>query len=370
MARGVTIEAVHAHRTPDPALAPPAAAAAPSGNGGGAGKRVLVSMVAPVFCEEQVLPEFHRRAKAALAALGTDVEHELVLVNDGSTDGTGDLLDRLAVDDPNVRVVHLSRNFGHQAALTAGLDHARGDAVILIDADLQDPPELAAEMVRRWREGCKVVYAVRRRRHGETAFKRMTAGLYYGLLSRLSDVRIPPNSGDFRLLDRAVVEAVTSLREEGRYLRGLTSWVGFKQCPVEYERDARYAGVTKYPLARMLRLGFDGISSFSDRPLRFSSHVGMLVTIGSLLFALWIIVNKLRDPSTAVSGWASMMVAVLFLGGVQLLAIGILGEYVGRIFRQSKARPLYVVAERRNFTPARPVAADVEAAQSVAERIP
>lgn len=314
-------------------------------------------MVAPVFCEEQVLPEFYRRAKAALVALGPDVDHELVLVNDGSTDGTGDLLDGLAGQDPAVRVLHLSRNFGHQTALTAGLDHARGDAVVLIDADLQDPPELAGEMFRRWQDGCKVVYAVRRRRHGETAFKRATAGVYYGLLSRLSDVRIPPNSGDFRLLDRAVVDALTSLREEGRYLRGLTSWVGFKQCPVEYERDARYAGVTKYPLARMLKLGFDGISSFSDKPLRLASHVGMLVTVGSLLFVVWIIGSKLLFPERIVSGWASVMVAVLFLGGVQLLAIGILGEYVGRIFRQSKGRPLYIVARQVNSAGGRDAAA-------------
>jgi dolichol-phosphate mannosyltransferase len=206
------------------------------------------------------------------------------------------------------------------------------------------------EMVRLWREGNQVVYGVRRARRGESAFKRLTASAFYRVLSRLSDVRVPLDSGDFRLMDRAVVDVLKELREESRYIRGLVSWVGFRQCPLLYDRDPRFAGKTKFRLSRMFVFAFDGISSFSDKPLRVASHLGMLVTVGSLLAMLWAIAGKLIDPSRSIAGWTSVMVAVLFLGGVQLLSIGLLGEYVGRIFRQAKARPLYVVARRVNFT--------------------
>jgi dolichol-phosphate mannosyltransferase len=308
-------------------------------------------VVSPVFCEEGTIGEFYTRTKRALEALPPGCRHEIVFVDDGSTDGSPAALLQLSQQDPAVRVVSLSRNFGHQAALTAGLDHAAGDVVITLDADLQDPPEVIPEMVRLWQQGWRVVYGVRRTRKGEGAFKRLTARVFYRLLSGLSDVRIPLDSGDFRLMDRAVVDALAELREESRYLRGMVSWVGFRQCPLEYDRDPRYTGETKFSLRRMLRFAIDGISSFSDKPLRVAGQFGMLVTAGSLLLMLWVIVGKLIDPSKSIAGWASLMAVVLFLGGVQLVSIGLLGEYIGRIFRQTKGRPLYVVAGRTNFLP-------------------
>jgi dolichol-phosphate mannosyltransferase len=307
-----------------------------------------VSVVSPVFCEEQTIAEFYARAKGVLGTLPAAYRHEIVFVNDGSTDASLATLLRIAETDPAVRVIDLSRNFGHQVALTAGIDHATGDAVIAMDADLQDPPELIPEMLRLWREGFHVVYGVRRARKGESVFKRATAGLFYRILSRLSDVPIPLDSGDFRLMDRAVVDVLKGLREESRYIRGLVSWVGFKQCPLHYDRDPRYAGETKFSVRRMLGFAFDGISSFSDKPLRVASHLGTLVTIGSLMLMVWIIVTKMIFPSRSEAGWTSMMAVVLFLGGVQLISIGLLGEYVGRIFRQSKGRPLYIVARDVN----------------------
>jgi dolichol-phosphate mannosyltransferase len=309
----------------------------------------LLSLVSPVFCEDQTIAEFYTRAKRALEGLAPNLRHEILFVNDGSTDGSLAELVRIAERDPAVRVVDLSRNFGHQVAITAGIDHAGGDAVVVMDADLQDPLELIPEMVRLWREGFRVVYGVRRARKGESAFKRGTARVFYRLLARLSDVPIPLDSGDFRLMDRSVVDVLKELREESRYIRGLVSWVGFRQCPIHYDRDPRHAGETKFSLRRMLGFAFDGISSFSDKPLRVASHLGTLVTIGSLLLMLWVILGKILYPNRSEAGWTSVMAVVLFLGGVQLISIGLLGEYIGRIFRQTKSRPLYVVARRVNF---------------------
>lgn len=309
----------------------------------------LISAVVPVYREEQVLVEFHRRATAALAGMAPEWDHELIFVNDGSDDGSSAILETLAAGDANTRVIGLARNFGHQLAITAGLDHARGDVAVILDADLQDPPELIPEMVRRWREGYKVVYGVRQSRAGESRFKLRTARLFYRFLSRLSDTPIPLDTGDFRLLDRAVIDALIEIREESRYLRGLVSWIGFRQCPLPYAREPRHGGVTKFPLRKMLRFGLDGLSSFSEKPLRLSSHLGFLITTISLLMAVAIVIAKIVGPSNSVAGWTSVMVAVLFLGGIQLMCMGILGEYVGRIFRQSKGRPLYIVAERVNF---------------------
>jgi len=314
-----------------------------------AGPGALVSLVVPVYCEQRIIGEFYDRAKRAMDSLAPGVRHEILFVNDGSTDETLPALLALAERDTAVRVVDLSRNFGHQLAITAGIDHASGAAVVVLDGDLQDPPEVIPEMVRLWREGYHVVYGVRRARKGETAFYRLTAGAFYRLLSRLSDLRIPLDSGDFRLMDRDVVEVLKDLREESRYIRGLVSWVGFRQCPLPYDRDPRFAGETKYGLRRLVRLGLDGISSFSDKPLRVATHLGMLVTVGSLLLMVWIIGGKLLKPDKVIAGWTSVMVVMLFLGGVQLLSIGVMGEYVGRIFRQTKGRPLYVVARRFNF---------------------
>jgi dolichol-phosphate mannosyltransferase len=327
--------------------------AEPGANGaaGAEGRPPLLSVVSPVFCEAGTIGEFYTRTTRALEALAPEFRHEIIFVDDGSTDGSPAELLQLSQRDPAVRVISLSRNFGHQAALTAGLDHAAGDVVITLDADLQDPPEVIPEMVCLWREGWQVVYAVRRRRKGEGAFKRFTARAFYRILSRLSDVRIPLDSGDFRLMDRAVVDALAELREESRYLRGMVSWVGFRQCPLEYDRDPRHTGETKFSLGRMVRFAIDGISSFSDKPLRVAGQLGLVVTAGSLLLMLWVIVGKVIDPSRSIAGWASLMAVVLFLGGVQLVSIGLLGEYIGRIFRQTKGRPLYIVARRANFSP-------------------
>jgi dolichol-phosphate mannosyltransferase len=308
-----------------------------------------VSVVGPVMNEAGGILQFHERVTAALEAIEPPVDHELVLVDDGSTDDSVEIMEKLCADDPRVRLIVLSRNFGHQIAITAGIDHADGDAVVVMDTDLQDPPEVIAEMVERWREGNKVVYGVRAHREGESRFKLFTAKVFYRLVNRLADVDLPLDSGDFRLMDRQVVEALREIREENRYIRGLVSWVGFKQCAVHYERDARFAGDTKFTFRRMLRFALDGITSFSEKPLRLAIQLGALTTVAALSLALWITVAKLLRPEGALPGFASLMVVTLFFGGVQLLSIGLLGEYVGRIYREAKRRPLYLVAERQNF---------------------
>jgi dolichol-phosphate mannosyltransferase len=309
----------------------------------------IVSLVVPIYCEQEIVDEFYRRAKAVLVSLEPRLGHEIVFVNDGSTDRSLALLRAIAERDPHVRVVDLSRNFGHQKAITAGLDHAAGDAVVVIDGDLQDPPEVVADMVRKWEDGSKVVYGVRQERRGEGLAKAWTAKVFYRLLAQMSDTPLPRDTGDFRLMDRAVVAVLREIREDSRYLRGLVAWIGFEQTPLPYARDPRYAGETKYPLHRMIRFAADGITSFSDRPLRLSMQFGLFVTFVALLMAAWIVIGKLVYPETIVQGWASMIVAVLFLGGTQLVSIGILGEYIARIFRETKDRPLYVVAGRYGF---------------------
>jgi polyisoprenyl-phosphate glycosyltransferase len=312
----------------------------------------LVSVVGPVMNEAGGIRQFHERITTAMEAIEPPVRHEIVLVDDGSTDDSVEIMEKLCADDPRVRLLVLSRNFGHQIAITAGIDHADGDAVVVMDTDLQDPPEVIATMVERWREGNKVVYGVRAQRTGESRFKLFTAKVFYRLVNRLSDVELPLDSGDFRLMDRQVVQALCEIREENRYIRGLVSWVGFKQCAVEYERDARFAGDTKFTFRRMLRFALDGITSFSEKPLRLAIQLGALTTFLALSLALWITVAKLIRPDNALPGFASLMVVTLFFGGVQLLSIGLLGEYVGRIYREAKRRPLYLVAERQNFDPA------------------
>ena len=306
----------------------------------------LLSVVAPVFNEEELVEEFVARAAAAVA----DFEYELVLVDDGSTDRTPALLDRLAGTDPRVRVIHLSRNFGHQAALTAGLEHAVGDVVAMIDADLQDPPELIPDMIAQWSQGADVVYAVRRQREGETAFKLATAKWFYRLFDMLAQVDLEPNSGDFRLLDRRALDALLEMTERSRFLRGMTVWVGFNQTAVSYERDARQAGKTKYTLRRMLRFSLDAITSFSHLPLQLATYVGMLCA--GIAFIAIPVVIILRILHSYLPGFGSITIAILLLGGVQLIALGLIGEYVGRIYDEVKHRPLYIVREERN----RPVA--------------
>src|ERR1700691_5983328 len=302
----------------------------------------LLSVVAPVYNEEELVELFVRRTCAAVA----DSTFELVLVNDGSSDATPELLDRIAATDPRVRVVHLSRNFGHQAALTAGLEHAVGDVVAMIDADLQDPPELIPTMVARWEEGSDVVYAVRRQREGETAFKLATASWFYKLFDKLAQVDLEPNSGDFRLLDRRALNALLAMTERSRFLRGMTVWVGFTQTAVSYQRDARHAGETKYTLRKMLRFSLDAIASFSHLPLQLATYLGLL-SAGVAFIAIPVVI-ALRIAGSYLPGFSSITIAILLLGGIQLIALGVIGEYVGRIYDEVKHRPLYIVREERN----------------------
>lgn len=311
--------------------------------------RQLVSVVVPVFNEDATVREMHHRLASVFDTL-PDVDCELIFVDDGSRDRSLDLLLEIAADDERLQVIGLSRNFGHQAAITAGIDHASGDAVILIDGDLQDPPEVIPEMIDRWREGADVVYGARIARKGESAFKRGTAKAFYRAIGRLSDTPLPVDAGDFRLLDRAVADVLRDMREETRYLRGMVAWAGFRQEALPYERDERFAGATKYSLRKMIKLGLDGLASFSGRPLVIAAELGAIITVGAFIYLLWIVASRLADPHSVVAGWTSVLVAILFLGGVQLLSIGILGVYVGRVFGETKRRPLYVVARRAGGT--------------------
>jgi len=306
----------------------------------------LLSVVVPVYKSEDIVPETHRRLTKVLAGLAPGLDYEIVFVNDGSPDGLLELLHDLAAADPHVTAISLSRNFGHQVAVTAGLDAARGDAAVIIDDDLQDPPEVIPEMVAKWREGYKVVYGVRSERQGESAFKRWTASVYYRLMQWLSDTPLPVDAGDFRLIDRVVIDALKEMREESRYLRGMGAWIGFRQVGVPYVREARYSGESTYDLRRMLRLAIDGALSFSVRPLTLMAQLGFLVTAIALLAGIYLIVERLFSPVALVPGWTSVIVAVLFMGGVQLVSLGVIGAYLGRIFYETKGRPLYFVAER------------------------
>jgi len=303
----------------------------------------LFSVVAPVYNEDATIEEFYARVCAALDTL----PFELVLVDDGSSDGTPMKLEALAANDPRVRVVYLSRNFGHQTALTAGLDHARGDAVVMLDADLQDPPEVITTMLDHWRAGCDVVYAVREQRDGESRFKLSTARWFYRLFDKLAQVELQQNSGDFRLLDRRPLDALLSMRERNRFLRGMTVWVGYTQAAVPYHRDPRYAGETKYTLPRMLRFSLDAISSFSHRPLQLATLLGFLIS--TLAFIAIPVVAVLRILGSYLPGFSAVTILILLLGGIELIAIGIIGEYVGRIYDEVKGRPLYLVRARRNM---------------------
>ena len=305
----------------------------------------LLSVVAPVYNEEALVDVFYERVCSALEG----IPFELVLVDDGSSDGSLPKLQRMADHDPRVKLVVLSRNFGHQTALTAGLDHAQGDAVVMLDADLQDPPELIVQMLDHWRAGIDVVYAVRDQRAGESRFKLATASLFYRIFDWMTQVELQHNSGDFRLLDRRALDALLSMREHDRFLRGMTVWVGFRQAAVSYSRDPRYAGETKYTLPRMLRFSFDAIFSFSHRPLQMATFLGFLFS--GLAFVAIPVVLVLRIVHSYLPGFGSITIMILLLGGIQLITIGIIGEYVGRIYDAVKGRPLYLVQARRNFAP-------------------
>lgn len=311
--------------------------------------RKLVSVVVPVFNESEVIGAFYDRAAKALASLD-GCSYELVFVDDGSRDDSYAQLSSYAACDGHVRVLKFSRNFGHQIAITAGIDHARGDCVVVIDADLQDPPEFIASLVQQWRDGFDVVYAVRAEREGEGAMKLMTASAFYRLLGRVTNIQIPANVGDFRLMSRRVVEQMKLLREKDRFVRGLVSWVGFKQTGVVYKRDARFAGETKYPYRKMIKFAFDGITSFSTAPLKLATWMGYVVAVLAVLYLFNVLVYWMLGRT--VQGFATIMVAMLFLGSVQLICLGILGEYLGRVFNEVKPRPMYVIEEDLAFKPA------------------
>lgn len=303
----------------------------------------MISVVAPVYNEAPTLPLFCERVIAALEPLGEPFE--LVLINDGSRDGSLDVMIAQHERDPRIKVVNFSRNFGHQLAITAGIDYARGAAVVVIDSDLQDPPEVIPDLVAKWREGYGIVFAQRAEREGETWFKKATAAFFYRLIRRITNVNIPVDTGDFRLMDRKVVDTLKRMREHHRFMRGLSVWVGFKQTGVEYKRAPRHAGETKYPLNKMIRFALDGITSFSYLPLQLATTFGFIVAGISLLALIAVIILRLTGSQNAFYGQASTLVSVLFLGGVQLIFLGIIGEYLGRIYDEVKRRPLYIVSD-------------------------
>lgn len=301
-----------------------------------------ISVIAPNYNESASIHEFYRRIIQVMDEIGES--WELVWVDDGSKDGSTELIMELGRQDERVRPVIFARNFGHQIAVTAGLDYSRGDATIIMDSDLQDPPEVIVELVNKWREGYEVVYAVRKEREGESWFKLFTASVFYRLIYRITDVNIPLDTGDFRLLDRKVVDVMNKMRERHRFLRGMSAWVGFRQAGVPYKRAARFAGETKYPLKKMVRFASDAITSFSYFPLQVATYMGFL-SAGLSILAIPIVVVARLAGSQAFFGQATTLIAVLFLGGVQLISLGILGEYIGRIYDEVKGRPLYIVRE-------------------------
>lgn len=306
-----------------------------------------LSVVVPVFNERDALPELHARLTGVLSSLVSS--YEIVLVNDASTDDSWSIILSLASRDRHTKAIGLSRNFGHQLAITAGLDIAQGDAVVLMDGDLQDPPEVIPALYAKFTDGFDVVYAQRRTREGETVWKKLTARLFYRLMRRITRLDIPVDTGDFRLMSRRVADELRRLQEHSRFLRGLVTWVGYNQTAVLYDRAARSSGSTKFSTTKMLSFAFDGITSFSSQPLRIASQLGFFFSSLSLVVMLFLIYYALSGGPGLVQGWTSLIVSVLFLGGVQLIAIGLLGEYIGRIYEEVKQRPLYVVKDRLNL---------------------
>jgi len=306
------------------------------------------SFVIPIFNEAETIHELLARLNSLLSRI--QEPWEVIFVNDGSRDQSLELLKDQVDTDNRFKILSFSRNFGHQIAITAGMDHSSGDAVIIMDADLQDPPEVVLSLIQKWREGYHVVYAVRTSRAGETWFKKISADLYYKLLSFLSHIDIPRNTGDFRLVDRKALNAFLSMRESHRFVRGMFTWVGFRQIGVEFERAERFAGETKYPLRKMLKLAFDGILSFSFVPLRLVMNLGLMISLAAMAFACYALFSYLRGNT--IPGWTSVAVLIAFIGGVQLLVMGMLGEYIGRIHEETKMRPLYIVQEALGFSSA------------------
>ena len=307
-----------------------------------------VSLVVPMYYEEKVVNECYKRLTEVLKKL-ENYDYEIIFINDGSKDKTLELLEEIAANDNKIKILSFARNFGHQCAVTAGLKHVSGDAIVIIDADLQDPPELIPEMLKLWEEGNQVIYGKRKTREGESAFKLLTAKMFYNTLNALSDVEIPKDTGDFRLVDRQVVDVINSLPEHNKFLRGLWSWVGFKQLPYEYERKERFAGETKYPLKKMLKLASDGIISFSTKPLKFVGALGLISIAISAFIMIYALISFAFKLNNLTAGWTSLMVAITFFAGVQLLSIWIMSEYIARIYDESKNRPQYIIEKKINF---------------------
>ena len=306
---------------------------------------MLITVIAPFYNEADTVTEFYRRLRKTLQKL-PDFNFELIFINDGSSDETLPQLIKLQSKDNRIKLINFSRNFGHQAAIIAGIRHASGDAAIIIDSDLQDPPELIPDMIQKWFDGWDVIYGKRKKRKGEGLIKKFTAYLYYRFINFLSEVEIPKDTGDFRLIDKKVINVIKSLEEYNVYLRGLVSWTGFKQCAIEYVREKRYGGKSKYSLKKMLNLAFDGITSFSTRPLRLALQLGTFSIFVGLALVIYTLVNKFINPEVIIKGWSSLLITIVFFGGIQLFTIGIIGEYVGKIYKETKKRPLYIIKER------------------------
>jgi len=306
----------------------------------------MYSIIVPVYNEELVITETHKRLTKVMQ--GIPEGYELIYVNDGSRDKTAEIIRKIIADDKNVRLLDFSRNFGHQTAITAGMENATGDAIIIIDADLQDPPEVMLQMIDKWKEGYEVVYGKRLKRKGETLFKKWTAAAYYRFLRNMTEMDFPVDTGDFRLIDRKVCNELKRLPEKNRYVRGLVSWVGFRQTYVEYIREERFAGETKYPLKKMIKFAMDGITSFSYKPLKLATYVGFIFALVSFLYLIVVIVQTLYFKQT-VSGWASIVAINLFFNGITLIILGLIGEYIGRIYDESKNRPLYILRDKVGF---------------------
>lgn len=308
--------------------------------------QIKYSIIIPVHNEKECLKELYRKLTDVLK--NVDNDYEIIFINDGSTDNSLEILNELNQENEKIKIIDFSRNFGHQMALTAGLKYASGEAIITMDADLQDPPEIIPQMIEKWKQDYKVVYGLRKERQGESIFKKMTALGFYRLINKLSQTNIPVNAGDFRLIDRQVVESLKSIKEQHRFLRGLISWTGFKQTGVEFIRPARFAGTTHYPFKKMLKFALDAIYSFSTLPLKLCIYLGFLTTLISIGCGIWALIMHFFFEST-VQGWTSLIIIVLFLGGIQLITLGIIGEYVGRTYEESKKRPLYLIKTKIGF---------------------
>jgi len=309
----------------------------------------LLSVIVPTYNEEHGIEEFYRRTKNVLVRLAPRFEHEIIFVNDYSTDNTFQKLKLLSQTDPAVKILNFSKNFGNQVGITAGIDFSRGDLAVVIDDDLQDPPEIIINFISKWAKGYKVVYGVRPKRRGVNPLFILIAKLYYRAIRTLSDTKIPNDTGDFRLIDRMVIDILKRMKEENRYYRGMVAWVGFPQIGVEYERDKRYAGVTSFSFMRYVKFAINGLTSFTEKPLYFSSLLGLSITFISFILILYLIISKIADPSLSIRGWTSTTVIIMFFGGVQLLSIGILGIYISKIYREVKGRPLYIVESTKNI---------------------